>query len=86
MSYPGMICSARIGEQVKGDTESPPAIKELLMVFISYFLRCDSFFLSPNCDGCTVLVTPRDHQNFVAFKAVVASKNICRQVGTGNMP
>ncbi|GAH66593.1 unnamed protein product, partial [marine sediment metagenome] len=54
-----------------------PAIDKLLMIFRCYFLWQLGFLLSANSNGCSVLITPGNHQHIVAFEAMITSKNIC---------
>jgi hypothetical protein len=55
------------------------------VVAINHLLRGDAFLIGPDGDGGAVGVAARDHQDFVALKAVIAGKDVGAQVAAGDM-
>ena len=85
MSNLSMVGSVSSGEQIEGDAQFPPAIEELSVVFVRYLLWGGRFLFSTNGNWRSVLVTTRNHQHIIALKAMIAGKDIGRQIGTGDV-
>ncbi len=80
-----MIGRASTGEEVKFDAQPVPGIEKSLVVLGRDFLGCLALVLSGDGYRGSVLVTPGDHEHFVPFGAMIAGKNICWQVGAGDV-
>jgi hypothetical protein len=80
-----MVFGTGGGVEVIGNPQLLPAIQVLTLVKLGNFQWGFTRLFGFNSNGCTVLVRARDHQYFVAFKAVVAGEDIRRKVGPGNL-
>ena len=81
-----MVGCASGGEQVKGNAKVLPRLEKIAVVAGGYFRRILAFLFCLDGYGRAVLVRARNHQHFIAFEVVVAGKDVCGEIGAGNLP
>ncbi len=77
-----MVLGARCGEEIEGDAKLIPAAEELLVKTRCYLLRGFPFLIGPDGDRGTMLVAAGNHEHLIALKAMIAGKDIRREIGS----
>ena len=80
-----MIAGVGGGEQVVGDAQFLEQFKKTGMKTLVNLERADALCIGADSHGRAVRIGAGDHQNAVAFQAVVAGKDIRRQVSASQV-
>ena len=80
-----VVLGMRGGEQVKGDAQPFPRIKELCVVAFQHFLRFHTLLVGTDRYGRAVGVGAGYHKHVAALHAVIAGENIGGQIAAGNV-
>jgi len=76
-----VVLGIGVGEQVKGETETEERFQKAAVIAFNDLTGGDAFALGSDGDGGTVSIRARDHEHVVTAQAVVAGKDVRRQVG-----
>jgi hypothetical protein len=80
-----MIFRVGMREKIERNAQLVPTFQEFFVVLLGDFGGADTFLLRPQGDGRAVLIAAGYHKHIVAFQAVIARKNIRRQITASYM-